>query len=513
MVLAEVEVRDDRGILIAHGSSLYITLAGGSYRAPAQTPVPDGDGSGPDPWERELDPAASSPIGLLTGLAPVTAADGRATFALPASPWLCAPPPGRVQGGMVAMLAEAAIESALQTEAPCRTTYAPADLKVNYLRPLASDGREARAEARAVHAGRRIAVATAEVTDADGRSVAVATGSGLFVAAPWMRPSAASAALAATLVVIGLAIAVTGCGSSGTEAGTVQRTASPVIHLSGRGPAHIAVVLMENEEYGDIIGSRSTPYINGLAHRYALATVDVCDHASIAAELPGPHRRLDLRHRQRLHRLLGVVHRISPTSCRGPGSPGRPTWRTSPARAFTGASAPASTPRNTTRSCTTDGDRAQPAHCSRVVSLSALGADERAARLPAFIWITPNLCHDMHDCRPAVGDRFSLALVPPLLRALGPRGLLFLTWDEGTSDDGCCRLASRRSHRHDRRRTGGPAARPPEYARSTTTRCCRPSRICSACPGCAAPACPCTPSLSPLLVGASTRWGGQVTTG
>jgi acid phosphatase len=36
-------------------------------------------------------------------------------------------------------------------------------------------------------------------------------------------------------------------------------------------PAHIAVLLMENEEYGDIIGSSSTPYINGLARRYSLA--------------------------------------------------------------------------------------------------------------------------------------------------------------------------------------------------------------------------------------------------
>jgi uncharacterized protein (TIGR00369 family) len=184
MVLAEVEVRDDRGLLVAHGSSLYVTLAGGTYRAPVQNPPPQGDGAGPDPWERELDPAVVAPIELLTGLTPVTAADGRAVYVLPASQWLCAPPPGRVQGGMVAMLAEAAMEGALQTQAPPATTYVPADLKINFLRPLASDGREARAEAHAVHTGRRIAVANAEVTDPDGRPIAVATGSGLFAAAP-----------------------------------------------------------------------------------------------------------------------------------------------------------------------------------------------------------------------------------------------------------------------------------------------------------------------------------------
>src|SRR4029077_11367088 len=68
--------------------------------------------------------------------------------------------------------------------------------------------------------------------------------------------------------------------------------------------------------------------------------------------------------------------------------------------------------------------------------------DERAGTLPVFVWITPDLCHDMHDCAPATGDRFLSSLVPPLLHALGPRGLLILTWDEGSTDDGCCRLAS-----------------------------------------------------------------------
>ncbi len=48
----------------------------------------------------------------------------------------------------------------------------------------------------------------------------------------------------------------------------------------------------------------------------------------------------------------------------------------------------------------------------------------------------------MHDCDPATGDRFLSRLVPPLLTALGRNGLLIVTWDEGTSDDGCCRLAA-----------------------------------------------------------------------
>jgi hypothetical protein len=71
-----------------------------------------------------------------------------------------------------------------------------------------------------------------------------------------------------------------------------------------------------------------------------------------------------------------------------------------------------------------------------------LSRDERAGSLPRLVWISPNLCHDTHDCSVSTGDRFLSGLIPPLLRSLGPRGLLVLTWDEGSSDDGCCALAA-----------------------------------------------------------------------
>src|SRR5205823_11835020 len=80
--------------------------------------------------------------------------------------------------------------------------------------------------------------------------------------------------------------------------------------------------------------------------------------------------------------------------------------------------------------------------CQKIVPMAQLSVDELTGQLPRFVWITPNLCHDMHDCRVSDGDRFLSGTVPPLLRALGPRGVLFLVWDEGSSDDGCCRLAS-----------------------------------------------------------------------
>ncbi len=203
VALAEVTVTDADGTLIAHGGSVCVTLPAlaapplpGDEEKPAPHP-PDG---GPDPWERPLvgpgdrrpdgEPsalarlgaeiagrAALPPLGRLTGLRPAAAARGDVSFVLPATGWLCAPPPGRVQGGAVATLADAAVTAAIQTAEPAATRFAGVELKLNYLRPLASDGRDVHAHGRLIHCGRRIAVASAEVVDADGRLIAVATGS------------------------------------------------------------------------------------------------------------------------------------------------------------------------------------------------------------------------------------------------------------------------------------------------------------------------------------------------
>ncbi len=82
-----------------------------------------------------------------------------------------------------------------------------------------------------------------------------------------------------------------------------------------------------------------------------------------------------------------------------------------------------------------------PSRCSHLVGFDGSGGlrrDLRAGSLPTYVWITPNLCDDGHDCGVAASDRFLASTVPALLRELGPHGVLVLTWDEGSSDRGCC---------------------------------------------------------------------------
>jgi hypothetical protein len=84
------------------------------------------------------------------------------------------------------------------------------------------------------------------------------------------------------------------------------------------------------------------------------------------------------------------------------------------------------------------------------------------------------------------------------LAGLGPGGLLFLTWDEGSSDDGCCRLAS---GGHIATIVAGPGARPGGQLQTPVDQysilqavedLLGLSRLRGA-------ACRCTPTLAPLL--------------
>jgi hypothetical protein len=220
-------------------------------------------------------------------------------------------------------------------------------------------------------------------------------------------------------------------------------------------PAHVAVIVMENHEYGDIIGSSSAPYINRLARQYGLATGM---HAITHPSLPN---YLALT----AGSTFGITSdctgcTVEATSIVDQLARAHLSWRAYmedlPAPCFTGPSAGGYAKKHDpfayyTRIVT------NPGWCANIVPLARLGADERDGKLPRLIWISPNLCHDMHDCSVSTGDRFLSILVPSLLRSLGRGGVLFLTWDEGSSDAGCCHLAS---GGHVATIVAGPGARP-----------------------------------------------------
>jgi uncharacterized protein (TIGR00369 family) len=121
------------------------------------------------------------PLAHFCGIAPMYADAGKTTWKMPASEWLCSPIQGRLYGGAIAMLAGTAIDGTVQTTLPAGTAFAPVDLKVYFLRPVPPDGRDLLARGTVIHRGRTIAIGTSEVFDADGKKVAVATGSAVIL--------------------------------------------------------------------------------------------------------------------------------------------------------------------------------------------------------------------------------------------------------------------------------------------------------------------------------------------
>ena len=293
------------------------------------------------------------------------------------------------------------------------------------------------------------------------------------------------------------------CGTA-TVLPPSQTRPAPQVHLASGRPAHIAVVVMENSEYGEVIGRDAAPYINRLARTYGLAT------GSYAITHPSLPNYLALTGGS----TFGISSDCTDCSVPGSGLGGqlqtrRISWKAYmeglPRPCFTGAGADYYAKKHDPFVYYRALVRNPPA-CQRVVPLSALYGDEARHTLPTFIWITPDLCHDMHDCDLRTGDRFLAGLLPALLRSLGPNGLLFLTWDEGTSDNGCCRLAR---GGHIVTVAAGPGARrgarPPtpvdHYSLLQTTEDLLDL------PRLGGAACGCTPSLAPLLASARTAGG------
>jgi uncharacterized protein (TIGR00369 family) len=124
------------------------------------------------------------PIARLLGMWPIKVDTGLAVFA-------CAPdesvynPIGMVHGGLLCTLADSAAGCAVHTTLDAGVVYSSIGITVNFLRPVTLRSGTLVATGRVVKPGRRVATATAEIVDGDGRLVATASSSCLIT-----RPAA-----------------------------------------------------------------------------------------------------------------------------------------------------------------------------------------------------------------------------------------------------------------------------------------------------------------------------------
>jgi hypothetical protein len=194
------------------------------------------------------------------------------------------------------------------------------------------------------------------------------------------------------------------------------------------------VIVLENKDYGDVIGP--APYITSLAHRcgvandyhavarpslpnYIAMTSGTTDGATNCApsSCPRPSNNVFAQ-----TAFIGREWRAYQESMEEPcalGDAGRYVVRHNPAAYYV---------YSPTRTDCLRWDVPLGTRTSGPLR-HALDGD-----LKAYSFVTPNLCHDMHDCPVSAGDAWLAAWMPLIVKSpayQAGRLAVFITWDEG----------------------------------------------------------------------------------
>lgn len=203
--------------------------------------------------------------------------------------------------------------------------------------------------------------------------------------------------------------------------------------------SHVLIIVLENQEFPEVIGNPLMPNFNRWAGKYALLTAyHGVTHPSLPnylALVSGDFYGIEddctdcYVNANSLPDLLetsGRTWRAYVEGLPGPGFrgdfAGRYARKHNPFLYF-------------------DAIRKDPARLERsVLPLDRLSADLEAGVLPDFSFIVPDMCNSAHDCGLEVADAWlgrvgGMVLASP---AFTSDSLLVLTFDEGTTNLGCC---------------------------------------------------------------------------
>lgn len=202
--------------------------------------------------------------------------------------------------------------------------------------------------------------------------------------------------------------------------------------------SHIFVIVLENREANTILDSPDAPYLTSLASRYAVAD------RYYGVTHPSLPNYLALTGGD----TFGITTDCTDCPIDAPNLVDQlaehgKSWKAYlegfPGNCFTGAWADGYAKKHNPFMYYTSIAKS-PERCARQVPLSQLQHDLAQDSVPDFVWITPNMCHSMHDCMTREGDEWLRVIVPQIRasRAWANQGVLFIVWDEGTSGAGCC---------------------------------------------------------------------------
>jgi phosphatidylinositol-3-phosphatase len=226
-------------------------------------------------------------------------------------------------------------------------------------------------------------------------------------------------------LVIALAVVVGACAAT-----TPERSSATLSSMCGSlstHPAHYGHVIwiwFENKSYSQVIGNSSAPYLNRLAKRCGLAThFHAIRHPSlpnyIAATSGSTQGITDdagpSSHPLRVRSIFSQV--------RAAGYRWRSIEESMPAACYLWNSGEYAVRHNPA------------AYYGRIRTICRNSdTPSLTAWHRRFTFVTPNVCHDMHDCSVATGDAWLRRFLPRIVSSHGyqhGRTAIFIVWDEG----------------------------------------------------------------------------------
>ena len=248
-----------------------------------------------------------------------------------------------------------------------------------------------------------------------------------------------TARVVATTVAILIVVGVIGYFFVMTSGSSLST--SPSHSTAGRPIRHVIIVLMENEAYDQVVGSSSAPYENLLISRYALAAnYDAVSHPSLPNYIglvAGD--------------TFGVTNDCQPSQCSLADSTIANlldshglSWKEyaesmpvncSQSISQDGLYAPRHNPFVYFSSVTNNtGSGVTSQYCkTHVVPFTQFWNDLQSSSLQNFAFITPNICHDGHDCSLSTGDSWLSTIIPRIINSDAfSSTALFVVYDEGS---------------------------------------------------------------------------------
>ncbi|HEY3675517.1 MAG TPA: alkaline phosphatase family protein [Candidatus Tumulicola sp.] len=238
------------------------------------------------------------------------------------------------------------------------------------------------------------------------------------------------------IALVGLAA----CTNSNAVVSTPSTAAAnaTMIHTAGKAASYttkyVQIVMFENKDYDQIIGSPKAPYISGLSQQWANMTQSFAvrhpSEPNYVALFSGSTEGLasDWCPRTYYGVSLGSELLDAGISFRGYAE-------SMPSDGFEGCQG---TPDKLDSGWLYKRKHNPWADFTKIPRKDSVVYHEALSRPPArFVWITPNMCNDMHDCGVSVGDAWASRNLPKLIAwDQAHQGVLILTFDENDGSPG-----------------------------------------------------------------------------